>query len=154
MKRLARLGGNRADAPSKGGIPQDDPSVQESPNGNGDTSAPQSPFDRTTVQCDEDGDDGVEKEGQDGHGAATEELPTEPLIIADDELQKANAYIASFEDRFRALAVLEHVVLGPDARNVLARTVTAARAVLAWGEIREIVTAAELKSKGIKVEQL
>ena len=43
----------------------------------------------------------------DGQPVAEEELPVEPLIIADDELQKANAYVVSFEDGFRALAVLD-----------------------------------------------
>ena len=153
VKKLARLGGDRTDATNKGGVSKDDPAAEDLPNDDGDTPTPQWPFDGPTVQCDEDGDDGVEQEG-DGQPVAEEELPVEPLIIADDELQKAHDYVASFEDQFRALAVLEHVVLQGDARSVLARTATAARTVLAWGEIREIVTAAELKSKGVKVEQL
>jgi hypothetical protein len=117
--------------------------------GGGEPSAEPGP----TVQCDEDGDDGVEQEG-DGQPVAVEEPPAEPPTFTDDELRKAHDYVASFEDQFRALAVLEHVVCGQDVRSVLTQTIRAARAVLAWGEIREIVTAAELKSKGVKVERL
>ena len=48
--------------------------------------------------------------------------------------------------------MLQHVVLQGDAKKIVTRTVTAARAVLTWAEVRQIVTAAELKAKGIKVE--
>jgi hypothetical protein len=99
----------------------------------------------------EDGDDDAALEG-DGQAVASEEPPVEPLTFTNDELQKADAYAASFPDQFRALTVLANVVLQGDARNVLARTVTAARAVLTWAEIREIVTAAELQAKGMKAE--
>jgi DNA (cytosine-5)-methyltransferase 1 len=154
VKRLAKLGGNRADATNKGGVSKDDPAAEDLPNDDGDTPTPQWPFDGPTVQCDEDGDDGVDQEAQDGDGAATEEPPVEPLNISDDELRKANDYAASFPDQFRALAVLEHVVCEHDAKDILTRTVTAARAVLTWGEIQEVVTAAQLKQKGMKVERL
>jgi DNA (cytosine-5)-methyltransferase 1 len=153
VKKLAKLGGNRADATNKGGVSKDDPAAEDLPNDDGDTPTPQWPFDGPTIQCDEDGDDGVEQEG-DGQPVAVEEPPAEPPTFTDDELRKAHDYVASFEDQFRALAVLEHVVCGQDVRSVLTQTIRAARAVLTWAEIREIVTAAELKSKGIKVERL
>ncbi len=40
------------------------------------------------------------------------------------------------------------------ARNVLAGALAAARSALNWAEIRELVFAAELKSKGAKVEEI
>ena len=37
-------------------------------------------------------------------------------------------------------------------RNILAKTIEAARSVMEWGEIQEVVTEAALKAKGAKVE--
>ena len=153
VKKLARLGGDRADATNKRGVSQHDPGTEESPGVDGDATVTRQPLDQPIIRHGQDGDDDAGREG-DGQPVAVAELPVEPLTFTEDELQKANAYAASFPDQFRALAVLEHVVCEHDAKDILTRTVTAARAVLAWGEIQEVVTAAQLKQKGMKVERL
>ena len=146
VKKLARLGGNRADATNKGGVSKDDPAAEDLPNDDGDAPTPQWPFDGPTIQCDEDGDDGVEQDG-DGQPEPWKNRPSSRSTFRTTSSGRRTPTSASFDDPFRALAVLEHVVLQGDASNVLTRTVTAARAVLTWAEIREIVTTAELKSK-------
>ncbi len=44
-RKLAELGGNRADATNKGGISKDGPSADDLPKDSGDTTTPQRPFD-------------------------------------------------------------------------------------------------------------
>ena len=81
VKKLARLGGDRADATSKGGDSQDGPVPEKSPKANGDTAAPQWPFETPTVCGDEGDDDGREGDGQ---PVAMEEPPAEPLNISGE----------------------------------------------------------------------
>jgi hypothetical protein len=48
----------------------------------------------------------------------------------------------------------QSVMSAMDARNTLAKALAAARTKLKWAEIRELVFAAELKTKGAKVEEI
>jgi hypothetical protein len=59
------------------------------------------------------------------------------------------------EDVLQRLALLMGMAARDDkqeAKNVLTKTVAAARTVLEWGEVQEIVTTSKLKGNGVKVK--